>query len=87
MSTLTITAKGQVTLRKGILAHIGVEPGDKVEVTMLPGGTIALQAVRPTKSWDQLSGLLANKTTKVATLEELTEAAQRGWAGLLDDHD
>lgn len=87
MSTLKVTAKGQVTLRKGILTHIGVEPGDKVEVKMLPGGTVALQAVRPTKNWEQLSGFLAGRTNKVATLEELTEAAQRGWAGLLDDND
>ena len=29
MSTLTVTAKGQVTLRKDILKHLGVQPGEK----------------------------------------------------------
>jgi hypothetical protein len=29
MSTLTVTAKGQVTLRKDLLQHMGVHPGDR----------------------------------------------------------
>ena len=32
MSTLTVTAKGQVTLRKDLLQHLGVQPGEKVVV-------------------------------------------------------
>src|SRR5438067_187061 len=34
MSTLTVTAKGQVTLRKDLLEHLGVEPGDKIAVAI-----------------------------------------------------
>jgi hypothetical protein len=30
MSTLTVTAKGQVTLRKDLLKHLGVHPGAKI---------------------------------------------------------
>jgi hypothetical protein len=30
MSTLTVTAKGQVTLRKDLLNHLGVRPGEKI---------------------------------------------------------
>jgi len=29
MSNLTVTAKGQVTLRKDVLEHLGVHPGEK----------------------------------------------------------
>jgi bifunctional DNA-binding transcriptional regulator/antitoxin component of YhaV-PrlF toxin-antitoxin module len=29
MSTLTVTAKGQVTLRKDVLEHLGVHPGER----------------------------------------------------------
>ena len=32
MHTLTITAKGQVTLRQSLLKHLGVKPGDPIEV-------------------------------------------------------
>ena len=82
MATLTVTAKGQVTLRKELLKHLGIGPGDKVEVDLLPDGKVGIKASRPGVEWDRLSGFLAGKTTKVATLEELTDAAERGWAGL-----
>ena len=37
-ATLTITAKGQVTLRKEILAHLGAKPGDRLVVDLLDVG-------------------------------------------------
>ena len=40
MSTLTVTAKGQVTLRKDVLEHLGVHPGEKITVNKLPDGKI-----------------------------------------------
>jgi bifunctional DNA-binding transcriptional regulator/antitoxin component of YhaV-PrlF toxin-antitoxin module len=40
MSTLTVTAKGQVTLRKDLLEHLGVRPGEKIAVDKLPDGRI-----------------------------------------------
>lgn len=83
MATLTVTARGQVTFRKEILEHLGIKPGEKIEVDMLPGGKAALQAARPTKSIKDIYGILAGKTTKVATLEEIEEATHKGWAGLI----
>jgi len=35
-TTLTVTSKGQVTLRKDILRHLGVAPGQKIDIEMLP---------------------------------------------------
>ena len=81
MSTLTITARGQVTFRKDILQHLGVQPGEKIELHKLPGGKVALAAARPKGSIDKFIGLLAGKTSKVATLEEIKQAAAAGWAG------
>lgn len=81
MSTLTITAKGQVTLRKDILSHLGVQPGQKVEVLELPGDRIEIRAVRPAGTIEDFLGLLAGRTTKVASIEEMNEAASNGWAG------
>ncbi|WP_428491880.1 hypothetical protein [Rhodopila sp.] len=43
MTTLTITAKGQVTSRKGVLAHLGVRPGYKVSLEKLPIGRIEVK--------------------------------------------
>jgi len=83
MATLTVTARGQVTFRKEVLQHLGIEPGGKIELDLLPDGRAALKAARPTGTIDQLFGLLAEKTTKVATLEEIADAIEKGWAGEL----
>jgi hypothetical protein len=37
MATLTVTARGQVTFRKEVLQHLGIGPGDKIELDLLPG--------------------------------------------------
>lgn len=38
MATLTVTAKGQITLRQELLRHLNVSPGQKVAVEKLPDG-------------------------------------------------
>ncbi|GLS28595.1 hypothetical protein GCM10007937_03020 [Mesorhizobium albiziae] len=81
MTILTVTAKGQVTLRKDLLQHLGVGPGQKIEIDKLPDGRISVQAARPTGTIDDFVGLLAGKSRKVATLEEINEAIAGGWAG------
>jgi len=40
MRTLTVTAKGQITLRKDLLEHIGVRPGQRISVAKLPDGRL-----------------------------------------------
>jgi bifunctional DNA-binding transcriptional regulator/antitoxin component of YhaV-PrlF toxin-antitoxin module len=81
MSTLTVTTRGQVTFRKEILQHLGVQAGEKIELDLLPDGRIELKAARPTGSIEGFLGLLAGKTRKVATIDEINEAAAAGWSG------
>jgi len=81
MSTVTVTARGQVTFRKEVLQHLGIKPGDKIELQLLPGGKGVIQAAKPAGSIDGFVGLLAGRTSKVATLEEMNEAVAAGWAG------
>jgi bifunctional DNA-binding transcriptional regulator/antitoxin component of YhaV-PrlF toxin-antitoxin module len=81
MTILTVTARGQVTFRKDVLQHIGIKPGEKIELDLLPDGRAALKAARPAGTIDDFLGLLAGKTTKVATIEEMNDAAAQGWAG------
>lgn len=38
MTTLSVTVRGQVTFRKEVLRHLGVEPGGKIELELLPDG-------------------------------------------------
>ncbi len=81
MSTLTVTARGQVTFRKDVLRHLGVKPGEKIELELLPDGQAILRAARPQGTVDGFIGVLAGKSTKVATIEEMNEAVAEGWAG------
>lgn len=82
MTTLTVTAKGQVTLKKELLQHLGVRPGQKIDVDTLPDGRLAISAARQKGKIEDFFGILAGKTDKVATIEEMNEAIRRGWAGL-----
>jgi bifunctional DNA-binding transcriptional regulator/antitoxin component of YhaV-PrlF toxin-antitoxin module len=81
MTTLTVTARGQVTFRKDILQHLGIRPGEKIELDLLPDGRGMLKAVRQTGMIADFVGLLAGRTSTVATLEEINAATALGWAG------
>ena len=81
MTILTVTVRGQVTFRKDVLQHLGIKPGEKIELDLLPDGRAALKASRPAGTIDAFLGLLAGKTAKIATIEEMNDAAARGWAG------
>ena len=37
-TTLKVTSKGQLTLCKDLLAHLGIQPGQRLDVQVLPGG-------------------------------------------------
>jgi antitoxin PrlF len=83
MTRLTVTAKGQVTLRKELLAHLGVRPGDKIEVDLMPDGRAELHAPKRTGSIEDSFGSLYRSGTKALTIEEINEAIEKGWAGEL----
>jgi bifunctional DNA-binding transcriptional regulator/antitoxin component of YhaV-PrlF toxin-antitoxin module len=81
MAQLTVTARGQVTFKKEVLQHLGIRPGEKIELDLLPDGRGMLKAARQTGTIADFVGLLAGRTNKVATIEEINEAAAQGWAG------
>lgn len=82
MSTLTVTAKGQVTLRKDLLEHLGVHPGEKITVEKMPDGRIEVKAARPTGKISDLFGILKDKRKgRPLSIEEMNEVISRGWAG------
>jgi bifunctional DNA-binding transcriptional regulator/antitoxin component of YhaV-PrlF toxin-antitoxin module len=81
MSTLTVTAKGQITLKQELLRHLNVTPGQKVEVEKLPDGRLVIAPARPTGSIKDFSGCLATKDGPKLTIEEIKEITERAWAG------
>lgn len=80
MTILTVTARGQVTFRKEVLQHLGIRPGEKIELDLLPDGRGVLKAARPTGTVDGFIGLLAGRTKKVATIEEINAVTAQAWA-------
>ena len=81
MTQLTVTAKGQITLRKDLLEHLGVRPGDKIEVEKLPSGRIQVSAPRKTGKISDFFGSLKRPGQPVLTIEEMNEVIADGWAG------
>ena len=81
MSTLTVTAKGQVTLRKDLLKHLGVHPGEEVTVEKLPNGRIEVKAARPTGKISDVFDFLKEENSPSLSIEEMKEVAAQGWAG------
>jgi bifunctional DNA-binding transcriptional regulator/antitoxin component of YhaV-PrlF toxin-antitoxin module len=82
MATLKVTAKGQVTLKKEVLQHLGARPGDSLDVDLLPNGRVSVQIVKPEKHGiEALFGMFKNKTGRTVSIDEMNEAIEAGWAG------
>ena len=90
MTTLTVTARGQVTFRKDLLKHLGIQPGGKIRIDLLPDGRAELKADEPTGSWRDLHGMLRGEGNGVRlSIEDINAAtadagAAAGMAGLDD---
>lgn len=81
MTILTVTTKGQVTLRKEVLQHLGVRPGDKIAVEVLPGGKASLSAIKSKGGLESFIGSLHRPGVRPRSLEEIDQTIRDGWAG------
>lgn len=75
---LTVTAKGQVTLRQSVLEHLNVRPGQKVDVSLLPDGRVEMRAGDGAPSIMRLRGALHRRGRRPVSLAEMQEAIERG---------
>lgn len=83
MNALTVTAKGQITLKKEIMRHLGIHPGDKVAVEKLADGRIEIRPVKPTGKISDVFGMLKRKGQQPVSIEEMNEVIGKGWGGEL----
>lgn len=81
MAILTVTAKGQVTLRRELLQHLGVRPGEKIEIDKLPDGRVEVRAARPGAPIAAVFGLLKREGARALSVEEMNDIAAAGWGG------
>ena len=69
MSESTITVKGQTTVPQPIRDALHVQPGTKLQWTLMPDGTIIVRA--KTKSILDLAGMLIAPKGKKVRIEEM----------------
>ena len=81
MNTLTITARGQVTFKKDVLLHLGIEPGGRISVDKLPGGELRIRLAQPPGEIKSFIGMFAGRMDKAMSMEEMNEITAAGWAG------
>ncbi|MBX5230308.1 AbrB/MazE/SpoVT family DNA-binding domain-containing protein [Rhizobium sp. NLR9b] len=85
MPSLMVTKKGELTLGRDLLAHLGVRPGEQIEVEKLPGGELRMRAAPPTGTIDDFIGRHAGKTSEPLTIEEMNEISAASWTAAKKD--
>ena len=80
MTTLTITTKGQITLKRDLLKHRGGGPGEKIEADKLPDGRIVVRAAAPNGTISDFIGCLSQKKGPKLTVDEMNAIATQEWA-------
>jgi AbrB family looped-hinge helix DNA binding protein len=81
MRTLTVGPKGQITLPRNVLKHLGLGPGDKIVMNKLPGGRLELKSVWPAGRISDAFGVLKREGGPTLSIEEINRIAADGWAG------
>ena len=75
MQESKVTIKGQTTLPKDVRQALQLQPGDRVRYMILDGGEVRLVRSQPVT---RLAGLLQDKTTRKASLEDMEAAIAKG---------
>jgi bifunctional DNA-binding transcriptional regulator/antitoxin component of YhaV-PrlF toxin-antitoxin module len=79
---LTVTSKGQFTLNKGLMEHLGIKPGEKVSVTKTPEG-LNVAAVKNKLSIDEvLAGIdkIVDGRDMPSSIDDINHAIAEGYA-------
>lgn len=80
MTTLTVTAKGQITLKQDLLKHLGVTAGEKIQADKLPDGRIVVKAAGQNGVIGDFIGCLSQRGGRKLTIRKINELATQGWA-------
>lgn len=78
MAILTVTAKGQITLKRDLLQHLGIRPGSKISVRMLPDHSIRIEAAKPKSKISDIFGLLKREDQPAVSIEDMNAAIAKG---------
>jgi bifunctional DNA-binding transcriptional regulator/antitoxin component of YhaV-PrlF toxin-antitoxin module len=76
-TVLTVTAKGQVTLKRDLLDHLGVQPGDKITIELHSPHEALIRAA-PRDGIERFFGCLPARSVSVS-LDDMDRAIEDGW--------
>jgi bifunctional DNA-binding transcriptional regulator/antitoxin component of YhaV-PrlF toxin-antitoxin module len=79
MNTITLSARGQFTFNKSLLAHMGVQGGEKVLVKKQADGSVKIEAAKKKRDWQSLFGFLGDSEVHM-TIEEMKEFTEKAHA-------
>ena len=80
ITTLKLTSKGQITFRKELLRHFGLQPGDSVIFEYADAGEGTFRPA-PRRDFARLFGSLTPPAGTKLTLDEIKQTIEKGWAG------
>lgn len=66
-----------------MLEHLGVGPGEKIDVTKLPDGRIEVRAASMGEI-SSLCGMLAKTGRPPLFIDEMNEVTKQSWSGKVD---
>lgn len=73
--TVTVGPRGEVTFAEDFLRHLGIKPGEKVVLSLLPHNCVEVRAARQSEDSPSLYALLKNKTDgSVLTIDEINQS-------------
>jgi bifunctional DNA-binding transcriptional regulator/antitoxin component of YhaV-PrlF toxin-antitoxin module len=79
---MTITGKGQFTLNKGLMEHLGIRPGEKVSVTRTPEGLNVI-AVKNKLSIDEvlqkIDKIMVHRDI-ISSIDDINHAIAEGYS-------
>ena len=79
MTALTITARGQITLKRELLNHLGIAPGQQLEVHKLADGVLALKAAAPL-GLEAFAGCLPPPAKPALSVADMNALIAQRWA-------
>ncbi|ALM84598.1 DNA-binding protein [Bordetella sp. N] len=82
MALLTVSAKGRITLTRDLLQHLGIKPGEPVNLEKLSGGELRIRARhQPGNIGDFFHALDGRSIVRrPLTIEEMSTIAVAGWS-------
>lgn len=68
-------------MRRDVLTHIGVSPGEKIAVEKLPDGRIELKAAPPDGDITDVFDMLKREDGPHLSIADMNRIVAKGWAG------